>query len=120
MYEQATYSYPMQQPPQDLLAKVRSKAMYLTTKHVEAVSTSLEQVTQQAMSQLDHLPRLGVGLGAVDAYKKLMKQLSGKIYKCQEDLTVYVQASDVLLAALRTASTIATAASVTPSDDDHE
>jgi hypothetical protein len=91
--------------------------MHLTTKHVEAVSTSLEQVTEQAMSHLDYLPTLGGGLGApgaVDAYKKLMKQLSGKISKCQEDLTVYVQASDKLLAALRTASTIVTATGVTP------
>ncbi len=58
-----------------LLAKVRTKAMYLTTKHVEAVSTSLEQVTEQAMGHLDHLPKLGGGLGAVDAYKMLVKHL---------------------------------------------
>mgnify|MGYP002811680029 CR=1 FL=1 len=43
-----------------------------------------------------------------------MKQLSGNISKCQEELAVHVQASDKLLAALRTASTIATATSVTP------
>ncbi len=57
------------------------------------------------------------GLGApgtVDAYKKLMKQLSGKISKCQDDFAGHVQAGDKLLAALRTTSTIVTAASVTP------
>ena len=46
------------------MANVRTKAMQLTTKHLEAVSTSLEQVTEQAMSHLDHLPKLGGGLGA--------------------------------------------------------
>ncbi len=63
------------------------------------------------MSHLARLPKLGAGRGAEDACKKLMKQLSGKIAKCQEDLAVSVQASGSLLAALRPASTIVTAAS---------